>query len=267
MNALLRARSAMIAVTSLALVAACDTTDLVSPLPVLTSINPTVGARGTTVQVTINGSLFLGVNPRVNVSGDGITVQNVVVVDRTTLTADFVIDAAATLGDRQVTITNAGGTSNALTFTVVEAGRLVDLGQVILDTQTRLMWEKKTASGTGGLHDVSSTFNWCAATGNADASTNCLGNLDSWIGDVNAANFAGFSDWRVPTAAELQTILAACANNEPCINSIFGPTAADGYWSVTSTGSNASAVSFLDGATADEATNALNSVRAVRSAP
>jgi hypothetical protein len=43
------------------------------------------------------------------------------------------------------------------------------------------------------------------------------------------------SDWRIPTNAELQTILAPCpGGGAPCIDPIFGPTAAAGYWSSTS---------------------------------
>jgi len=49
---------------------------------------------------------------------DGITVQNLVGVNRLTLTADFVIDAAATVRPRSVTVTTPAGTSGAVTFTV-----------------------------------------------------------------------------------------------------------------------------------------------------
>jgi hypothetical protein len=54
----------------------------------------------------------------VDVTGSGISVQNLVGVNRLTLTADFVIAAAATLGPRSVTVTTPAGTSGAVTFTV-----------------------------------------------------------------------------------------------------------------------------------------------------
>ena len=45
-------------------------------------------------------------------------VTNVVVGSTTSLTAIFVLDAAAAVGPGTVTVTTAGGTSGAQTFTI-----------------------------------------------------------------------------------------------------------------------------------------------------
>ena len=62
-----------------------------------------------------------------------------------------------------------------------------------------------------------------------------------WINQINAENFAGHSDWRIPTEAgfnpsgsrELESIVQQPCAGTPCINSIFGPTIPTGYWSRT----------------------------------
>ena len=109
-----------------------------SAAPTLTSLSPTQGARGTTVAVTLTGTNFVVGATTVNVSGSGVTVTNITVsggtpqtvtvrrrtsptataISGTSLTANFVIDPAAAAGPRTVTITTAGGTSAAQTFTI-----------------------------------------------------------------------------------------------------------------------------------------------------
>ena len=86
--------------------------------PTLTSIAPNQGTRGTTVAVTLTGTNFVVGATTVTVSGAGVTVNTVVVAARTSLTANFVLDPAAATGARTVTVTTAGGTSGAQTFTV-----------------------------------------------------------------------------------------------------------------------------------------------------
>jgi hypothetical protein len=88
------------------------------PAPTLTSVSPTSGVQGTTVSVTLTGTNFISGATTVAVSGTGVTVSNVSVASGTSLTADFVIAANATTGGRNVTVTTAGGTSGAQTFTV-----------------------------------------------------------------------------------------------------------------------------------------------------
>jgi hypothetical protein len=93
------------------------------PVPVLTSISPNSGFRGQTQSVTLTGS-FLDRNnnaigtANVLVSGTGVTVSNVVVVNSTTITATFAISNTATTGAHNVTVNTTGGTSAAVTFTV-----------------------------------------------------------------------------------------------------------------------------------------------------
>ena len=85
--------------------------------PTLTSIDPNTGGRNRSVLVTLTGTDLAGVTA-IHVSGNGITVSGVNVVNPTTVTATFTISGGATLSARTVTVTTAGGTSNAVTFTV-----------------------------------------------------------------------------------------------------------------------------------------------------
>jgi len=87
-------------------------------LPTLTSVTPASGLPGNTVSVTLAGTRFVSGATTVAVSGTGVTVSNVNVASATSLTADFVIAAGAATTARNVTVTTAGGTSGARTFTV-----------------------------------------------------------------------------------------------------------------------------------------------------
>ena len=87
--------------------------------PLLTSISPSTVERGTDVPVTLTGSGLAGVNA-ITVSGGGVTVSNLAVVDDATVTATFLVTAGAGLTARTVKVaTPVSGTSNAVTFTVV----------------------------------------------------------------------------------------------------------------------------------------------------
>ena len=148
-------------------------------------------------------------------------------------------------------------------------GRFIDFGPIVLDTQTNLLWEKKTTAvgsgaNVGDHHDVDNTYNWCVATGNSSGF--CTGNTTSWIGQVNAGAFAGFSDWRVATRDELLDIFDVTAG-PPHIHPIFGPTQAGFYWSSSEVSVFvARGVSFLSGFT-DGLKGSEGHVRAVRAGP
>ncbi len=78
--------------------------------PTLTGVSPNSGSRGASVNVTLTGTFLTGTSA-VAVSGGGVTVSNIVVVNDTTVTATFGIDSGATLGQRNVSITTPGGTA------------------------------------------------------------------------------------------------------------------------------------------------------------
>ncbi len=123
----------------------------------------------------------------------------------------------------------------------------VDNGNgTITDCSTKLMWEKK--DGSGGARDVSNTYQWAgtctisgtlcqedaqaealcnAQTGGAVGCAQCgpgqgVCDLDtsiwSWLA-FDVEGIADHNDWRIPTLAELQTILASpCPGGGlPCV--------------------------------------------------
>jgi cell division protein FtsB len=110
------------------------------------------------------------------------------------------------------------------------SGRYIDAGLAITDTVTGLMWEKKVL-GRGCLHCVEDDYTWSGAS--------------QWLerlnGDLVADTFTegpflGYTDWRLPTLSELQSILDSNGPYEafaPHINPIFGPTLGSWYWSRT----------------------------------
>ncbi len=114
--------------------------------PVLTSISPVSGSRGTTVAVSLFGSGLTGTTA-INVSGGGITVNTITVVNDNQVTANFVISASAGATARNVTVTAPGGTSNAVTFTVT-VPPAPTLTSIAPPTGVRATAESVTLTGT-----------------------------------------------------------------------------------------------------------------------
>ncbi|HXB69276.1 MAG TPA: hypothetical protein VNY05_13590 [Candidatus Acidoferrales bacterium] len=85
-------------------------------LPALTTIAPNTAKAGTATAVTLTGTSLTGTTS-VN-AGANITVSSLVVVSGTQITATFTTVASAVLGAQSITVTNAGVTSNAVTFTI-----------------------------------------------------------------------------------------------------------------------------------------------------
>ena len=134
--------------------------------------------------------------------------------------------------------------------------RFVDNGDgTTTDNLTGLMWEQKT--GTIGMpnpsdvHDVNNGYAW-TATGTAPDGTlftNFLATLNggeyynpvtmlSENGSLASQCFANHCDWRIPTQAELETILdstvSGCGFGVPCVDPTFGLILANITWSSSS---------------------------------
>jgi uncharacterized protein (TIGR03437 family) len=128
------------AASSLFSITACSS----SLVPTLATIVPALAAAGSSAPVTLTGANLTGatVNP-----GAGITATGVVVT-ATQITATFNILPTAPLGLRNITVTTpGGGTSNAVTFTVV-AKPTATAALVKTDITTQGNW--KTVYGADG---------------------------------------------------------------------------------------------------------------------
>jgi len=135
--------------------------------------------------------------------------------------------------------------------------RYLDLSPTVFDLDTLLEWQKSTDDGDPVL-DKDETFTWSATGTKPDGEVyvDFLGGLNACEaatgGGPITGGFEGHCDWRLPTIVELQTILLEpfpCGTS-PCIDPIFGPTAASFYWSSTSDANDpdfAWSVSFVDG--------------------
>lgn len=152
-------------------------------------------------------------------------------------------------------------------------------GGCVLDNVTGLMWELKTADG--GLRDWNKTYTNFDSTSSAqkmdgpayvnptqaeiDAATNTIG----YVAAVNATNLCGFSDWRLPTADELKSIVDyGVIAFVPTIDTIWFPkTPGWEYWSSspdTSSSFAAWVVGYYGAGIDENGRDASNRVRLVR---
>ncbi len=84
---------------------------------------------------------------------------------------------------------------------------------------TGLIWEVKTDDGS--IHDKVTTYDWYDAQ-------------IVFIAAVNSQNFGGYSDWRLPTARELTSVVNRRTYYPPPIDAIYFPnTVSSYYWSST----------------------------------
>jgi hypothetical protein len=86
----------------------------------------------------------------------------------------------------------------------------------VTDIGTCLVWEKKSRPGETAIHDAGVEGTWDTVNG-------------AWIASVNAEAFAGKTDWRVPSLAELRSIVES-GHGSPTINPIFGLCQVNIYW-------------------------------------
>ena len=87
--------------------------------PLLTSITPNSGLRGTSVNVTLTGTGLTGVSA-VNPPGSPtITVSNVVVVNDTAVRATLTLASGTPLGAHNINVSTPSFTSNNVTFFVL----------------------------------------------------------------------------------------------------------------------------------------------------
>jgi hypothetical protein len=168
----------------------------------------------------------------------------------------------------------------------------------LTDSQTGLMWEIKTGISSStpycagnsptDVHDVNNCFVWSASGTAADGTlyTVFLATLNggdyyspSAGQDVSSGPtgcFANHCDWRIPTIAELSSIIeltsSGCSlySSYGCIDIAFGPARALPYWSSSTWASSPTVALYIDFADGSTSTDGYKSnpgnVRAVRTA-
>ena len=113
----------------------------------------------------------------------------------------------------------------------------------VRDNVTGLVWEVKTAdSSNPGLRDQKWTYTWYDSVhnyggnaGTASGTTNCKtpGRCDTekYAADVNASALCTYTDWRMPTDDELQSIVHYGRTNPSIDPTYFPNTPGSNFWS------------------------------------
>ena len=158
--------------------------------------------------------------------------------------------------------------------------RFVDNGNgTVTDHWAGLMWEKK--SDDGSIHDQDNVYTWSSET-DAEGIEPTGTAFTEFLATLNSEQFAGHADWRMPTRAELETILdldrpapaTDAAFDVDCVAGCSVTTCScsfflDPVWSSTTyfdTPVCAWLVSFEDGSVDPDYKNTPYPVRAVRPA-
>ena len=107
------------------------------------------------------------------------------------------------------------------------------------DNVTGLTWEikqnKDSVKNYANPNDAENTYTWCDKNSNGEPIGYCGEGTDTedFIAELNHNNFGGFSDWRLPSRYEMQTILNY-GKLLPATDTTFFPnTMSDNYWSST----------------------------------
>jgi Protein of unknown function (DUF1566) len=166
--------------------------------------------------------------------------------------------ACRTNGDQASELTELAANAGSAAWRLSAGPQFTDNGDgTITDQQTGLMWEKEVKRDAtqdfANLQDADNSYRWsgqcssntsklcqptaaasaactadvegnasgCAQCTGGDGSCNASSTVWTWILALNAANFAGHADWRVPKRDELASIIDYTALTQPAVNPAF----------------------------------------------
>jgi hypothetical protein len=144
----------------------------------------------------------------------------------------------------------------------------------VLDTSTNLIWEVKISEE--GLQNHNNTYTWfdgVSGVENGEYSHNCydgeMCNSHNYISKLNKKFICGLYNWRVPTFAELRSLIIY-KDDEPLVDFRLFPYAkAKSYWSSSTSSSNSNIaldVPFFYGGTVGSDKSFDSYIRAVHNA-
>uniref|UniRef100_A0A6M3IX74 Lcl C-terminal domain-containing protein n=1 Tax=viral metagenome TaxID=1070528 RepID=A0A6M3IX74_9ZZZZ len=110
---------------------------------------------------------------------------------------------------------------NRYTKLDAKGNELLDFAEswsMVRNNVTRLIWEVKTHDGS--IHDIDNKYNWNNAR-------------DVFITELNATQFGGFTDWRLPTDDELWNLRDSSKYDPAIDTNYFLNTLSSYYWSST----------------------------------
>ena len=139
---------------------------------------------------------------------------------------------------------------------IAEMHKMSDSGEIlaldsetwycVLDDKQSLLWEVKSVEeGVQSNLNTYTLFDGESGRDNGTFSKNCYWgkncNTLSFTADVNKANLCSYSDWRLPTLDELNSIVDYYGESDTLIDTNFFPnTQMNTYWTSSSVVSNPS---------------------------
>jgi hypothetical protein len=181
------------------------------------------GADGLTVDYTVTVTVATNA-PTGQIPDSGITSNQCYAAGSDNLIS-CTSTSATTLNDQQdgmvgLDVTSSGSSDGKLGFSysIVNGG-------CVKDNITGLTWEVKTVDG--GLRDKNKTY-----TNYGDGSAT---EASKFVEAVNAAGLCGYSDWRLPSVDELQTLVdySVSGLGTTIDTTWFANSQAQPYWSST----------------------------------
>jgi hypothetical protein len=179
-----------------------------NPVPTLAAATPSEATRSQTLNVALRGTNFISQTTTVNF-GAGISVNSVTVDSATRITANISVGATATLGPRNLVVTNpspGGGNSTPIAFTIAFAPPPAPAllaptnGQISLPTSFTVYWDS-TGGATNYHLQVSASSLFLSTIVDDTTLTTAsrrigpLLNNTTYYWHVRARNAGGTSGW------------------------------------------------------------------------
>lgn len=106
----------------------------------------------------------------------------------------------------------------------------IDSARCVRDKETGLVWELKTDDG--GIHDKDNDYRWGGLGAEAVGSL-FFDDWNSLLAATNGEKLCGFSDWRVPSIDELNTLIKRREAGPQIAVDFFPHTLPAPYWSTS----------------------------------